>query len=82
MVCFFFVLDLFLDLFEFKKFRFYLLVIIEEMSTFLGMLLNKIKKKKISHLMMEKFATLYPFSHDRINTTSIWVLFSNKVLNI
>jgi len=55
MVCFFFVLDLFLDLFEFKKFRFYLLVIIEEMSTFLGMLLNKKRKKKIGHFMMEKF---------------------------
>jgi hypothetical protein len=55
-------------------------VIIEEISTFLGMLLNK--KKKISHLMMKKFATFYQFSNDRINITLIWVWFSNKVLTI
>jgi len=39
-------------------------VIIEEMSTFLGMLLNKRRKKKIGHLMMEKFATFHQFSHE------------------
>jgi len=57
-------------------------VIIEEMSTFLGMLLNNKKNKKISHLMMEKFATFYQFSHDRINITLIGLWFSSKVLNI
>jgi len=31
--------------------------------------------------MMEKFKTFYQFSHDRINITSIWVWFSNKVFN-
>jgi len=46
-------------------------VIIEEMSTFLGMLLNKKKKKKIDHLMMVKFATFHQLSHDRINITSM-----------
>ena len=33
---------------------YYLLVIIEEMSTFLSILLNKKRKKKIGHFMMEK----------------------------
>ena len=51
------------------------------MSTFLGMFLNKKRKKKIGHFMMEKFETFYLFSNDRINT-SIWVWFLNKVLNI
>ncbi len=54
-------------------------VIIEETSTFLGMLLNKKRKKKIGNFMMEKFKTFYQFSHDRINITSIWVWFSNKI---
>ncbi len=34
---------------------YYLSVIIEEMSTYLGMLLNKKRKKKIGHFMTEKF---------------------------
>jgi len=57
-------------------------MIIDEMSAFLGILLNKKRMKKIGHFMMEKFKTFYQFSHDRINITLIWVWFSNKDLNI
>jgi hypothetical protein len=44
--------------------------------------LNKKRKKKIGHFMMEKFGTFYQLSNDRINITLIWVWFSNKVLTI
>jgi hypothetical protein len=47
-------------------------MIIEEMSTFLGILLNKKIEKKIGHFMMEKFKTFHKFLHDRINITLIW----------
>jgi len=49
------------------------MVIIEEMSTFLGMLLNKLRKKKIGNFMMEKYETFYKLSHDRIKITLILV---------
>ena len=57
-----------------------MIVIIEEMSTFLGMLQNK-KNEENRPFYDEKFATFYQFSHDRKKIASIWVWFSNKVLN-
>ena len=57
-------------------------MIIEEMSTFLGILLNKKRENKIGHFMMEKLKTFHKFLHDRINITLIWEWFPNKDLNI
>ena len=45
-----------------------MLMIKEEMSTFLSILFNK-KERKIGHFMMEKFKTFQKFLNDRINIT-------------